>query len=46
MSSAEVKSCPVCGRPFVNRKKWRSRGVWEQVVYCSKRCRREAKGKR
>ncbi|MGI9050000.1 MAG: DUF2256 domain-containing protein [Rubrobacteraceae bacterium] len=35
------KTCPVCGRPFTRRKKW-SRD-WESVVYCSKRCRSEAK---
>ncbi|MEU0498548.1 DUF2256 domain-containing protein [Mycobacterium sp. NPDC006124] len=39
----EVKTCPVCRRPFANRKKWRQRGVWDQVVYCSERCRRTAK---
>ncbi|MBM5809780.1 MAG: DUF2256 domain-containing protein [Cyanobacteria bacterium M_surface_9_m1_291] len=31
------KICPVCGRPFSWRKKWAD--VWEQVVYCSERCR-------
>ncbi|WP_084782212.1 DUF2256 domain-containing protein [Roseivivax halodurans] len=31
--------CPVCGRPFFWRKKW-SRD-WEQVIYCSERCKRE-----
>jgi len=31
------KVCPVCGRPFSWRKKWAD--VWEQVVYCSERCR-------
>ena len=33
-----TKVCPVCERPFANRKKWASRGVWEQVVYCSDAC--------
>ncbi|MGP5553430.1 DUF2256 domain-containing protein [Psychrobacter celer] len=28
------KICPVCKRPFTWRKKW------EQVIYCSERCRR------
>lgn len=36
----EARLCPVCGRPFANRKRWRSRGQWEAVVYCSERCRR------
>ncbi|MCV7073712.1 DUF2256 domain-containing protein [Mycolicibacterium rufum] len=35
----DVKVCPVCGRPFHNRKKWSSRGQWDQIVYCSRRCR-------
>jgi len=34
-----VKVCPVCGRPFSWRKKWRR--TWEQVRYCSDRCRRQ-----
>ena len=38
--TGETKMCPVCGRPFGNRKKWESRGVWDQVIYCSDRCRR------
>ncbi|MEE4350023.1 MAG: DUF2256 domain-containing protein [Pacificimonas sp.] len=36
-----AKTCPVCQRPFVWRKKWER--DWENVVYCSKACR--AKGK-
>jgi len=36
------KICQTCGRPFVWRKKWAK--DWEQVKYCSDRCRRE-KGK-
>ncbi len=31
------KVCPVCQRPFVWRKKWER--DWEQVKYCSRRCR-------
>jgi hypothetical protein len=31
------KLCATCGRPFVWRKKWRN--VWEEVRYCSARCR-------
>lgn len=32
------KICPVCNRPFAWRKKWAK--DWEQVRYCSERCRR------
>lgn len=32
------KLCPVCLRPFVWRKKWGR--VWDEVRYCSERCRR------
>jgi hypothetical protein len=32
------KICPVCNRPFQWRKKWER--CWEEVVYCSDRCRR------
>ena len=35
----ETKICPACGRPFANRKKWRARGQWDQIIYCSQRCR-------
>lgn len=31
------KTCPVCRKPFAWRKKWER--DWENVVYCSKRCR-------
>ncbi|NBV76751.1 DUF2256 domain-containing protein [bacterium] len=34
------KTCPVCARAFSNRKSWESRSQWEQVVYCSEKCRR------
>ncbi|MEJ2310384.1 MAG: DUF2256 domain-containing protein [Gammaproteobacteria bacterium] len=33
-----TKSCATCGRSFAWRKRWRSN--WEQVRYCSERCRR------
>ncbi|MEF3193058.1 MAG: DUF2256 domain-containing protein [Halothiobacillaceae bacterium] len=36
------KLCPVCGRPFVWRKKWAR--DWAAVKYCSDACRRKAKG--
>ena len=32
-----VKTCPVCQRPFVWRKMW---ACWEEVRYCSEKCRR------
>jgi hypothetical protein len=34
------KICPVCQRPFSWRKKWQH--VWEEVRYCSARCRSQA----
>ncbi|WP_081621249.1 DUF2256 domain-containing protein [Vreelandella zhanjiangensis] len=33
-----TKICPVCERLFTWRKKWAR--DWENVVYCSQRCRR------
>jgi hypothetical protein len=33
-----TKTCPVCGRPFQWRRKWKD--VWDEVRYCSERCRR------
>ncbi|MEL6371680.1 MAG: DUF2256 domain-containing protein [Pseudomonadota bacterium] len=35
------KTCPVCKRPFTWRKKWAR--DWDQVKYCSERCRRAGK---
>ncbi len=35
------KICVVCQRPFTWRKKWAK--VWDQVKYCSERCRRAAR---
>ncbi|SMC51787.1 DUF2256 domain-containing protein [Cellulophaga tyrosinoxydans] len=32
------KICIVCQRPFSWRKKWGK--TWEEVKYCSERCRR------
>jgi len=37
------KECIVCKRPFVWRKKWEK--VWNEVKYCSDKCRRERSGK-
>lgn len=31
------KRCQSCGRPFAWRKKWAR--VWDEVKYCSQRCR-------
>jgi len=31
------KICPSCDRPFIWRKKWAKE--WENVKYCSKKCR-------
>lgn len=33
------KICAVCGLPFAWRRKWAR--DWEQVRYCSERCRRQ-----
>ncbi|MEL6374089.1 MAG: DUF2256 domain-containing protein [Pseudomonadota bacterium] len=33
------KTCAVCGRPFTWRKAWAK--VWDEVKYCSQRCRRQ-----
>ncbi|TNF70443.1 MAG: DUF2256 domain-containing protein [Bacteroidetes bacterium] len=38
------KICLVCGRPFSWRKKWER--TWEEVRYCSKRCRISRKASR
>lgn len=32
------KICMVCQKPFTWRKKWEK--VWDEVKYCSERCRR------
>jgi hypothetical protein len=36
-----TKVCAACGRPFAWRKKWER--VWDEVRYCSDRCRADAK---
>nr|WP_322096924.1 DUF2256 domain-containing protein [Pelagibius sp.] len=38
-----TKICAHCGLSFSWRRKWAR--DWEQVRYCSERCRREAKRK-
>ncbi|WP_093288621.1 DUF2256 domain-containing protein [Solimonas aquatica] len=35
------KTCAHCARPFQWRRKWQR--CWEQVRYCSARCRRARK---
>ena len=40
-SDLPTKICPVCNRPFTWRKKWERE--WDQVKYCSDRCRGEAR---
>lgn len=37
----DTKLCIVCQRPFNNRKKWRIRNIWEQIIYCSDACRKK-----
>ncbi|HEY7803786.1 MAG TPA: DUF2256 domain-containing protein [Orrella sp.] len=37
-SNLPQKTCLTCQKPFVWRKKWES--VWDEVKYCSERCRR------
>jgi len=36
-SALDRKTCIACNRPFTWRKKWAR--DWEQVKYCSDRCR-------
>lgn len=38
------KTCAVCGRPFGWRRKWAK--VWDEVRYCSDRCRRARSSQR
>jgi len=42
-SNLPQKDCAQCSRPFTWRKKWER--DWDQVKYCSDRCRSEAKTK-
>ena len=37
------KTCLSCGHPFTWRKKWEK--VWDEVKYCSDRCRSDKKGR-
>ena len=40
--SLPQKICIVCDRPFTWRKKWER--DWDEVKYCSERCKRNKKG--
>ncbi|MDC3401705.1 DUF2256 domain-containing protein [Alphaproteobacteria bacterium] len=40
-SDLPQKICAQCSLPFFWRKKWER--DWEQVLYCSERCRRTSK---
>ncbi len=42
-SDLPQKICVSCGRPFTWRRKWAR--VWEEVRYCSERCRRTRPGR-
>jgi hypothetical protein len=39
-----TRTCAACGLPFAWRKKWAK--VWDEVKYCSDRCRGVAKVKK
>ena len=41
MKNKEAKICKVCNKPFSWRKKWER--DWENVIYCSEKCRRNKK---
>jgi len=43
MQIKEAKNCAQCGLPFANRKRWQARRQWDQVKYCSDRCRKLAR---
>ncbi|MFS8483972.1 DUF2256 domain-containing protein [Xanthomonas campestris pv. raphani] len=40
-ATSSRKTCLHCGRPFRWRKKWER--VWDEVKYCSDRCRHARK---
>lgn len=42
-SDLSSKICMCCGRPYFWRKKWAK--IWDEVKYCSERCRRTRKEK-
>ncbi|MEM6822051.1 MAG: DUF2256 and DUF3253 domain-containing protein [Verrucomicrobiota bacterium] len=44
MAVSKTKICPTCGLSFSWRKKWEL--CWDEVVYCSNRCRGNRERKR
>ena len=40
-SNLPSKICIMCEKPFSWRKKWQK--VWDEVKYCSEKCRRNRK---
>lgn len=42
-SDLPTKTCLCCGRPMVWRKAWAK--TWDEVKYCSDRCRKASRGK-
>ncbi|MGV8992817.1 MAG: DUF2256 domain-containing protein [Flavobacterium sp.] len=42
-SDLPTKICETCGLPFTWRKKWEKN--WDEVKYCSQRCRINKKSK-
>jgi len=40
-SDLPLKICAACHRPFTWRKRWEK--VWDEVRYCSARCRKNRK---
>ncbi|MDJ0089804.1 DUF2256 domain-containing protein [Pantoea allii] len=40
--SLPVRYCKQCQKPMTWRKKWEK--CWEEVQYCSERCRRQRRG--
>lgn len=40
-SALPAKPCATCGRTMTWRKRWRNN--WDEVKYCSDRCRAQAK---
>lgn len=43
-SNLPVKPCQQCGKPMAWRKAWAKN--WDEVKYCSDRCRADAKRKK
>ena len=39
----DYKICALCERPMVRRKKWKADQVWNNVKYCSDKCRKSSK---